>query len=160
MIGERCAERPGSGMLLWQHEYYFVIEKYNGGPPRPYIYQAVEFRKGLELPEIEKENMSRKQLRATWVLEVAYAPALDVRKQSRRKAICFTVMPAIQTPGQDFSGNAQRLYEWIIARHGGQCHLFWQMFRELCIRMMCTVVKCMWLVEIGISYVGCLVVKP
>ena len=32
MSGERCAERPGSGMLLWQHEYYFVIEKYNGGP--------------------------------------------------------------------------------------------------------------------------------
>ena len=85
MIGERCAERPGSGMLLWQHEYYFVIEKYNGGPPRPYIYQAVEFRKGSELPEIEKENMSRNQLRATWVLGVAYAPALDIRKQSRRE---------------------------------------------------------------------------
>ena len=29
--------------------------------------------------------MSRKQLRATWVLGVAYAPALDVRKQSRRE---------------------------------------------------------------------------
>ncbi len=62
-----------------------VIEKYNGGPPKPYIYQAVEFRKGSELPEIEKENMSRKQLRATWVLGVAYAPALYVRKQSRRE---------------------------------------------------------------------------
>ena len=85
MIGDRCAERPGTGMLLWQHEYYFVIEKYNGGPPRPYIYQALEFRKGSELPEIEKENMSRKQLRATWVLGVAYAPALDIRKQSRRE---------------------------------------------------------------------------
>ena len=79
MIGERCAERPGSGMLLWQHEYYFFIEKYNGGTPRPYIYQAVEFRKGIELPEIEKENMSKKQLHVTWVLGVAYAPALDVR---------------------------------------------------------------------------------
>ncbi len=85
MSGDRCAERPGSGMLLWRHEYYFVIEKYNGGPPKPCIYQAVEFRKGSEFPEIEKENMSRKQLRATWVLGVAYAPALDVRKQSRRK---------------------------------------------------------------------------
>ena len=72
MSGERCAERPGTGMLLWQHEYYFVIEKYNGGPPKPYIYQALEFRKGSDLPEIEKENMTRKQLRETWVLGVAY----------------------------------------------------------------------------------------
>jgi len=85
MKGERCAERPGSGMLLWQHEYYFVIEKYNGGPPKPYIYQALEFRKGSELPEIEKENMSRKQLLQTWVLGVAYAPAIDIRKHSRRE---------------------------------------------------------------------------
>lgn len=82
---ERCAERPGTGMLLWQHEYYLVIEKYNGGPPKPYLYQALEFGKGSDLPEIEKENMTRKQLRATWVLGVAYAPALDVRKQSRRE---------------------------------------------------------------------------
>ncbi len=118
MIGERCAERSRSRMLLWQHEYYFVIEKYNGGPPKPYIYQAVEFRKGSELPEIEKENMSKKQLRATWVLGVAYAPALDVRKQSRReKGYLFH-------NSYNFSGNAQRLYEWIIARHGVQCHLF------------------------------------
>ena len=33
MSGERCAERPGLGMVLWQHEYYFVIEKYNGEVP-------------------------------------------------------------------------------------------------------------------------------
>ena len=112
-------------VALRQHEYYFVIEKYNGGPPKPYIYQAVEFRKGSDLPEIEKENVSRKQLRATWVLGVAYAPALD--KGSRadvKKDICFTAMPAIQTPGQDFSENALRLYEWITARHGAQCHRF------------------------------------
>ena len=85
MLGERCAERPGSGMVLWQHEFYFVIEKYNGGVPKPYVYQALEFRRGSELPEIEKENMSRKQMRETWVLGVAYAPALDIRKQSRRE---------------------------------------------------------------------------
>jgi hypothetical protein len=70
---------------LWQHEYYFVIEKYNGGPPKPYIYQSLEFRKGSYLPGLEKENMMRKQLRETWVLGVAYAPALDIRKQSRRE---------------------------------------------------------------------------
>ena len=85
MFVERCAERPGTGMVLWLHEYYCVIEKYNRGAPKPYVYQALEFRKGSELPEIERENMSRKQLRATWVLGVAYAPALDVRKQSKRQ---------------------------------------------------------------------------
>jgi hypothetical protein len=25
--GVRCAERGGSSMLLWQHEYYFVLER-------------------------------------------------------------------------------------------------------------------------------------
>ena len=85
MSFERCAERPGTGMVLWQHEYYYVVEKYNGGPPKPYVYQALEFRKGMELPAIELENMSKKQRRETWVLGVAYAPALDVRKQSRRE---------------------------------------------------------------------------
>ncbi len=63
----------------------FCDRKYNEGPPKPYIYQAAEFRKGSELPEIEKENMSRKKLHATWVLGVAFAPALEVRKQSRRE---------------------------------------------------------------------------
>ncbi len=82
---ERCAERPGTGMVLLQHEYYYVIEKYNGGVPKPYVYQALEFRKGSELPAIEQENMSKKQRRETWVLGVAYAPALDVRKQSKRE---------------------------------------------------------------------------
>jgi hypothetical protein len=76
-------------MVLWQHEYYYVIEKYNGGPPKPYVYHALEFRKGGELPAIEQENMSKKQRQRheTWVLVlgVAYAPALDVRKQSKRE---------------------------------------------------------------------------
>ena len=85
MKGERCAERPGSGMLLWQHEFYFVLERDGSGPPKPYTYQALEFRKGSDLPEVEKENMSRKQLRETWVLGVAYAPAIVIRKWSRRE---------------------------------------------------------------------------
>jgi hypothetical protein len=85
MKGERCAERPGTGMLLWLHEYYLVVEKYNGGVPKPYVYQALEFSRGCDLPLIEKENMSRNQLGATWVLGVAYAPAIDIRKQSRRE---------------------------------------------------------------------------
>jgi hypothetical protein len=60
MVFERSAERPGTGMVLWQHEYYYVVEKYNRGPPKPYVYQALQFRKRSELPEIEQENMSRK----------------------------------------------------------------------------------------------------
>ena len=55
-MGDRCAERPGTGMLLWQHEFYFVLERDGRPPPKPYIYQAIEFRKGFDLPEIEKEN--------------------------------------------------------------------------------------------------------
>jgi len=85
MKGERCAERPGTGMMLWLHEYYLVVEKYNGGVPKPYVYQALKFSKGFDLPAIEKETMSRKQLDATWVLGVAYAPAIDIRKRSRRE---------------------------------------------------------------------------
>ena len=56
MIGERCAERPGSGMLLWQHEFYFVIEKYNGGPPRPYIYQEVDSGKVVSCQKLKRRT--------------------------------------------------------------------------------------------------------
>ena len=84
MNGDRCAERPGTSMLLWQHEFYFVLESDGRRPPKPYVYQALEFRKGSDLPEIEQENMSRKQLHETWVLGVAYAPALVIRKYSTR----------------------------------------------------------------------------
>ena len=83
-MGDRCAERPGTGMLLWQHEFYFVLERDGRPPPKPYIYQAIEFRKGFDLPAIEKENMTKKQLRETWVLGVAYAPAHVIRKHSKR----------------------------------------------------------------------------
>ena len=83
MNGERCAERGGSGMLLWQHEFYYVLEKEEQsrrrhGPPTPYLYQALEFRKGSDLPEEERVGMTRKLLREMWVLGVAYAPALNV----------------------------------------------------------------------------------
>ena len=82
MKGKRCAHAQ---VFLWLHEDYVVVEKYNGGVPKPYVYQALEFRRGIDLLEIEKENISRKQLCATWVLGVAYAPAIDIRKQSRRE---------------------------------------------------------------------------
>ena len=90
MNGERCAERGGSGMLLWQHEFYYVLEKEEQsrrrhGPPTPYLYQDLEFRKGSDLPEDERVGMTRKLLREMWVLGVAYAPALNVRMYSTRE---------------------------------------------------------------------------
>ncbi len=40
MTEVKCAERGGSGMLLWQHEFYFVLEneelsRRQHGPPKP-----------------------------------------------------------------------------------------------------------------------------
>jgi hypothetical protein len=67
-------------MMLWLHEYYLVVEKYNGGVPKPYVYQALKFSRGFDLPAVEKENVSRKQLDATWVLGVAYENRADGRK--------------------------------------------------------------------------------
>jgi hypothetical protein len=53
--------------------------------PKPYLYQALEIRKGMELPAEEQEGMTRKQLGAMWVLGVAYAPALNIRMYSKRE---------------------------------------------------------------------------
>jgi hypothetical protein len=56
------------------------IEPSPRGPPKPYVYQALEFRVGVHLPEEEVERMLRSQQREVWVCGVAYAPALVVRK--------------------------------------------------------------------------------
>jgi hypothetical protein len=61
--GIRCAERGGSSMLLWQHEFYFVLERDQlcrrlHAPPKPYLYQALEFRNGSDLPEEAKVGMT------------------------------------------------------------------------------------------------------
>ena len=53
-------------------------------PPKPYLYQALEFRKGSDLPEEARVGMTRKQLYEMWVLEVAYAPAANVRMYGTR----------------------------------------------------------------------------
>ena len=87
--GARCAERGESAMLLWQHEFYFVLEQEEMSrrqlaPSKPYLYQALEFRTGFDLPDEEKEGLSRRQLREMWVLGVAYAPAVNVRMYSTR----------------------------------------------------------------------------
>ncbi len=53
----RCAERKGTVMMLWQHAFFMVIEPAPRGPPKPYVYQALEFRAGVHLPEEEVERM-------------------------------------------------------------------------------------------------------
>jgi hypothetical protein len=67
-------------MLLWQHEFYFVLERDQlcrrlHAPPKPYLYQALkfqalEFRNGSDLPGEAKVGMTRKQLGEMWVLGV------------------------------------------------------------------------------------------
>ncbi len=52
-----------------------VIEPSPRGPPKPYVYQALEFRVGVHLPEDEVERMLRNQEKEVWVCGVAYAPA-------------------------------------------------------------------------------------
>ncbi len=69
MKGEKCAERDGSGMLLWQHEFYYVLEREEQSRRISICEKGVTCRK-------KKEGMTRKLLREMWVLEVAYAPAL------------------------------------------------------------------------------------
>ena len=58
--GVRCAERGVSSILLWQHEFYYVLEqeelsRRQLAPPKPYLYQALEFRIGCDLPDEEKQ---------------------------------------------------------------------------------------------------------
>lgn len=68
----------GPSIALWRHEFYGV----NASKPRLKasktdvdIYQALEFRKGSDLPEEYLEGLSGKQLTEIWVQGVYYAPA-------------------------------------------------------------------------------------
>jgi hypothetical protein len=63
----RCAERKGTAMMLWKHEFFMVVEPAPRGPPKPYVYQALEFRLGVHLPEDEVERMVRNQQKEVWV---------------------------------------------------------------------------------------------
>jgi hypothetical protein len=82
----RCAERKGTAIMLWQHEFYMLIGPASRGPPKPHVYQALEFRVGVHLPEEEVERMGRNQQSEVWVCGVAYAPALVVRKMNTSTA--------------------------------------------------------------------------
>ena len=45
----RCAERAGTCTMLWKHEFYMVNEPGHGA----YVYQALEFKVGINLPPDE-----------------------------------------------------------------------------------------------------------
>ena len=75
-------------MMLWQHEFYMVIEPdphKPSGAPMPYLYQALEFNLGPNLDPEDVEWAGAKQKKEVWVRGVAYAPALHVRKLNREK---------------------------------------------------------------------------
>ena len=52
----RCAERTGTCLMLWQHEFYMVMEARHGA----YLYQALEFQVGTNLPPVEVEGVDTK----------------------------------------------------------------------------------------------------
>ena len=64
----RCAERTGTCLMLWQHEFYMVMEARHGA----YLYQALEFQVGTNLPPVEVEGWTQKQKKEVWVRGVAY----------------------------------------------------------------------------------------
>ncbi len=70
-IKMRCAEHTGTCLMLWQHEFYMVMEPRHGA----YLYQALEFQVGIKLPPDEVQGSTQKQKKEVWVRGVAYAPA-------------------------------------------------------------------------------------
>jgi hypothetical protein len=54
----RCAERSGTCTMLWQHEFYMVNEPRHGA----YLYQALEFKVGSNLPLDEVAGWTPKLL--------------------------------------------------------------------------------------------------
>jgi hypothetical protein len=73
----------GTSIALWQHEFYAVnTRKCRGNTAKQEvdIYQALEFRKGSDMPEECRAGLSEKQLEAIWVYGVYYAPASVIRR--------------------------------------------------------------------------------
>jgi hypothetical protein len=74
--------------MLWQHEFYMVMEPRYGA----YLYQALEFQVGSNVPLEEVEGWTTKEKKEVWVRGVAYAPALHVRifdKGEQQKGYLF-----------------------------------------------------------------------
>jgi len=82
--GIRCAGRKRTSRLLWLHEFFRVYERAHTKKKFPYIYEALQFRVGAQLPDGVVEGMSDAMRREIWVLGVCYIPAKYVRKFSKR----------------------------------------------------------------------------
>lgn len=73
----------GTSIALWQHEFFAVnTRKCRGNTAKQEvdIYQALEFRKGSDMPEECRAGLSDKKLEAIWVHGVYYAPASVIRR--------------------------------------------------------------------------------
>jgi hypothetical protein len=78
----------GMFTMLWQHEFYMVMEVTYGA----YVYQALEFKVGSSLPPYDVIGSTAKDKNGVWVRGVAYAPSLHVRKFNKleeRKGYLF-----------------------------------------------------------------------
>ena len=74
----------GTPIPLWKHEFYAVCKKtgkFNGAKD-VFIYQALEFRAGSEMPLQCRNGLSAKQLAEIWVQGVYFASAADVRRSN------------------------------------------------------------------------------
>jgi hypothetical protein len=67
----KCAGRKRTARLLWLHEFYLVFGNQRK-KTNPYIYQALQFLVGAELPAGVVSDMTEKQRREIWVLGISY----------------------------------------------------------------------------------------
>ena len=83
--GLKCAGRARTSRLLWLHEFFIVYGNANRKHKYPYVYQALQFLFGAQLPEGVMPDMNERQRREIWVLGVSYLPADHVRMHSTRQ---------------------------------------------------------------------------
>ena len=80
----RCAGRKRTARLLWLHEFFRVYECARSKNKFPWIYQALQFKVGAQLPQGVVQDMSDTMRNEIWVLGVCYVPVMYIRKFSKR----------------------------------------------------------------------------
>ncbi len=111
----RCAERGGSAMMLWQHEFYYVLEiEETGGrnkaPPKPYLYQALQFSVGRDLPDDEKKECRERSLAKCMCKELRMLlHGISGYTVSEIKGTCFMQTVMTQMLEQVYFGDVPRL---------------------------------------------------
>jgi hypothetical protein len=81
-VAVRTASK-GTSIALWLHELFAVYARKRQGKTAKKvveIYQAVEFRKGCDMPVECRVGLSEKELEDIWVHGVFYAPASVIRR--------------------------------------------------------------------------------